>query len=103
MTNTSTRRSHTASNQLKECTAQFQPLNPVSAWSIETRWDKPGVDIVRLYSCCVQAVRVVSIREGVTELGTGTQVVHTLRDVRGGEELLWDYGMSYDRSHYDGR
>ena len=28
------------------------------------------------------------------------QTVYTLRDVRAGEELLWDYGASYDRSHY---
>jgi hypothetical protein len=36
----------------------------------------------------------------VTELGTGVQTVHTLRDVAAGEELLWDYGASYNRSHY---
>ena len=38
---------------------------------------------------------------GVTELSTGTQVVFTLRDVKAGDELLWDYGVDYNRSHYD--
>mmetsp|Transcript_4470 Transcript_4470/g.16767 ORF Transcript_4470/g.16767 Transcript_4470/m.16767 type:complete len:309 (-) Transcript_4470:150-1076(-) len=37
---------------------------------------------------------------GVRELRTGTQVVYTLRDVAEGEELLWDYGESYNREHY---
>lgn len=40
---------------------------------------------------------------GITELDTGNQVVHTLKDITAGEELLWDYGSSYDRSHYAGR
>jgi SET domain-containing protein len=31
------------------------------------------------------------------------QTVYTLRDVRAGEELLWDYGASYDRSRYSTR
>ena len=38
----------------------------------------------------------IAVREGET----GVQAVYTLRDVRAGEELLWDYGGSYDRSHY---
>lgn len=29
--------------------------------------------------------------------------VHALRDIAEGEELLWDYGVSYDRSHYADR
>ena len=37
---------------------------------------------------------------GVMELRLGTYVVFTLRDVAAGEELLWDYGVDYDRSHY---
>ena len=38
----------------------------------------------------------IAVREGET----GVQTVYTLRDVCAGEELLWDYGASYDRSHY---
>ena len=38
----------------------------------------------------------IAVREGEA----GVQTVYTLRDVCAGEELLWDYGASYDRSHY---
>lgn len=41
----------------------------------------------------------IAVREGEA----GVQTVYTLRDVRAGEELLWDYGASYDRSHYSTR
>ena len=36
----------------------------------------------------------------VCEGGVGWQAVYTLRDVRAGEELLWDYGANYNREHY---
>jgi hypothetical protein len=44
--------------------------------------------------------RALAANVGVQELATGTQVVFTLRDIAEGEELLWDYGESYNREHY---
>ena len=44
--------------------------------------------------------RELGANVGVRELRTGTQVVYTLRDVAEGEELLWDFGESYNREHY---
>jgi len=46
------------------------------------------------------AARARAANVGVQELATGTQVVFTLRDIAEGEELLWDYGESYNREHY---
>ena len=46
------------------------------------------------------ASRAEAANVGVQELATGTQVVFTLRDIAEGEELLWDYGESYNREHY---
>ena len=37
---------------------------------------------------------------GVKEGEIGKQAVYALRAIRKGEELLWDYGASYNREHY---
>tara|TARA_B110000503_G_scaffold137092_1_gene220667 strand:- start:348 stop:1232 length:885 start_codon:yes stop_codon:yes gene_type:complete len=37
---------------------------------------------------------------GVKEGEVGKQAVYALRAIRKGEELLWDYGASYNREHY---